>query len=179
MLYWLATSYPQETELIRTLGKALSDKIIALVHLPSVDPNFFALSAQTHEELQAKAASPQGQMLKDRQDSIEAYLAEARDIAAAAPTSASQNGNGSNGSATKTFEQRMVSFLESKAKANQQLVNVYFSQGDNVQQAQSEFLDASKKAWTIGLPDVLGQLEQNLKGPFALGDQVVSPRLSS
>lgn len=78
-----------------TPGKALSDELIALIHEPTVDPNFLALACRTSAELQAKTA--EGKMLADRKEALARYVEEAKKLASNAVTAA--------------FEQKMVVFL--------------------------------------------------------------------
>lgn len=138
------------------LGKSTSDKLIAIVHMPSVDPNFLNVSARSAEELHRKAGAAQGNMLKVRQENLEQYVKEAEGLA--------QHGG--------SFEQKMVAFLKEKEAANRVLFELY--SGKAGQDQEQSFFAASSKVWFEGLPDALQQLETGITGPFALGDQVVS-----
>lgn len=145
----------------------MSDTMIALVHLPLVDPNFLHLSARSNEELASKAKSAQGQYLSQRQEALEKYVREAREIGANTVGGAEVV----EGKAP-TYEQKMVKFLEEKLVANGLLLEVYKApEGDDKREA---FIRASNTAWTESVPDVLQKLDKHLKGPFALGDHVVS-----
>jgi hypothetical protein len=148
----------------------MSDTMIALVHLPLVDPNFLHLSARSNEELDAKANSLQGQYLSQRQEALEKYVREAREIGSQAVGGAEIT----EGKAP-TYEQKMVKFLEEKLVANGLLLDVYKArEGDEKREA---FIRASTTAWTESVPDVIHKLDKHLKGPFALGDHVVSAPL--
>lgn len=173
-------------------GKSLSDTLIALVHLPTVDPNFFYLSARNQEELQSKLKSEAGTFVTQRQQAIDAHIAEAqahlqrkqsghssdsRESSASTgqtPESlitTSASGSGSSPS-VPSFEAKIVNFLQEKKEANTLLYQIYHGQAGN--DGQQGFFDASQKAWTESLPDVLSKLESGIKGAYALGDQVVS-----
>ncbi|RSH93308.1 hypothetical protein EHS25_007662 [Saitozyma podzolica] len=147
-------------------GKALSDIIIDLVHRPSVDPNFLQLAAASPEELKVKAHGPPGEMLNARKSNLEAYVAEAEQLAKDSVAS----GKTKDGKETTTYEQRMVAFLKEKEAANKLLWEVFNGQAGS--EREQVFFEASKKAWNEGVPDTLSKLEDSIKGLYALGDQV-------
>jgi hypothetical protein len=122
-----------------------------------VDPNFLALACRTSEELKGKAA--QGKMLNDRKQALERYITEAK----VAKDNAHAGG---------AFEQKTAVFLQEKADANAILYEIY--QGKAGAEREKAFFEASKRAWSKGVPDVIKKLEDRIKGQFALGDQVVS-----
>jgi hypothetical protein len=138
--------------------------LIALVHLPSADPNFLHISCRNAEELKKKAEGAPGRYLNDRHDAIERYIEEARETAKNAVISEKVNG--------ETFEEKIVKFLEVKKDANVQLYEVF--KGTAGAERENSFFHASQVTWTEGLPDVFSRLESLMKGPYALGDQVVS-----
>ena len=146
------------------IGKTVSDKIISLVHLPTVDPNFLNMAARNQEELKQKAEGRQGASLKARSEALTHFLKEAQQAASSAPQS--------DGSKGPSYEQRQVQFLEDKLAANKMLLDTY--QGETGPEAQKAFFDAATKSWQEGVPDVLNKLEETMKGTYVLGDQVVS-----
>jgi hypothetical protein len=150
--------------LLTSIGKTISDKIIAFVHLPTVDPNFLNMSAKTQEELKQKAGGQQGAMLKARHDALSHYVKEAQQAVSNAPQS--------DGSKGPTYEQRQSQFLEDKLAANKMLLDAY--QGASGPDREKAFFEASTKSWQEGVPDVLTKLEETIKGTYVLGDQVVS-----
>ncbi|RXK35185.1 hypothetical protein M231_07556 [Tremella mesenterica] len=144
-------------------GKSVSDSLIALCHLPSVDPNFLVIACQSPEELRTKAAGSQGAMLSARHDALQTYLKEAKQIAADSPLSSSKDKG-------LTYEQKTVVFLEEKATANEVVWEIY--NGKAGEEREKAFFVASKKVWTHGIPDVLRKMESYIRGPYLLGDQV-------
>lgn len=144
-------------------GKALSDQLTSLVHLPTVDPNFLFLSARSSAELAQKRQSPAGEFIRDRQTALRGYIAEAERAAARKAQTAP---------GADSFEQRTVQFLKQKLSANQLLQEIY--EGQAGAEREAGFFEASKKAWGESLPEVFDKLEEGMKGPYALGDQVVS-----
>lgn len=144
-------------------GKTISDTIIALVHLPTADPNFLHISARNPAELHEKATSAPGKFLSDRHDALQRYIGEAKSL-----TSSPEETDGK----VLTYEQKMVAFLQEKQAANALLYEVY--QGKAGKDREQAFYKASQTVWAEGVPDVLRKLEVNIKGPYALGDQVVS-----
>ena len=145
-------------------SKTLSDSLISLVHMPTVDPNFLFLSARTPEELAEKRKSPAGSFIKDRQTALQRYIREGETIA--------QNKLDSAGQGADAFEQKTVQFLKEKYTANLLLSNIY--DGTAGQDIEKGFYEAGNKAWSKSLPDVLTELEGRIKGVHALGDHVVS-----
>ncbi|ORX37725.1 hypothetical protein BD324DRAFT_623016 [Kockovaella imperatae] len=137
-------------------GKAIVDEIIALVHLPSVDPNFLAMSARDETELKQKAESASGAMVRDRRASLDKYIKEAKE-------GASHGGS---------FETSIVKFLEERFAANEMIYKVYTG-GSNPEDLKM-FYEASAKIWNTGIPDCLDRLEGLIQddGPFTMGDQV-------
>lgn len=97
-------------------------------------------------------------MLADRKEALARYVEEAKKLASNAVTAA--------------FEQKMVVFLQEKADANDVLYNIY--QGKSGSEREQAFYEASKNAWGKGVPGVIAKLEESIRGPYALGDQVVS-----
>jgi hypothetical protein len=148
-----------------TSGKVISDKIISLVHLPTVDPNFLNMAARSKDELKQKAGSRQGEMLRARHEALSGYIKEAKQ--------AVQNAPQSDGSKGPSYEQRQVQFLEDKLAANTMLLDTY--QGAAGSEREQSFFEAATKSWEQGIPEVFAQLEETIKGTFVLGDQVVSP----
>lgn len=122
------------------------------------------MAAQNQEELKVKAGGRQGAMLKARSEALSHYLKEAHQAVSSAPQS--------DGSKGPTYEQRQVQFLEDKLAANKMLLDTY--QGQTGAEGQKAFFDAATKSWHEGVPDVLNQLEENIRGLYVLGDQVVS-----
>lgn len=147
-------------------GKADSDTIIALVHAPAIDPNFLNMAARNSDELKAKAGLDQGRTLEERRRSLASYIEEAKQIAKNAPVSKSATGDG------LTYEQKMVKFLEEKRAANEMLWEIYNGQADP--EKEKAFFAASEKCWTEAVPNALDKLASGIKGPFVLGDQIVS-----
>ncbi|WVR08056.1 hypothetical protein IAU60_005102 [Kwoniella sp. DSM 27419] len=143
-------------------GKALSDTIIGLIHLPTVDPNFLALTAQDAAELKLKASRPPGQSLTGRKEALQRYLEEAKK-AVAGSTVAAKEGH-------LTWDQKTVKFLEEKLQSNEQLWELY--NGKAGDERQKVFFEVSRKSWTEALPEAFNKLEDALKGPYALGDQI-------
>lgn len=103
-------------------------------------------------------------MLKARHAALSGYLQEAQQAVRNAPQS--------DGSKGPTYEQRQAQFLEDKLAANKMLLDMY--EGSAGQDTQKAFYEAATKSWTESVPDVFGKLEQEIKGTFVLGDQVVS-----
>ena len=138
-------------------GKSIADEIIALVHLPSVDPNFLSLAARDEAELKQKASGPAGTIVKDRKTNLVKYIEEAKQ-------NASKGGS---------FEASLVKFLEERYLANEMIWTVY--NGGASSDDTSMFHEASRKIWSVGLPDALDRLEGLIRdnGPFMMGDQVV------
>jgi len=143
-------------------GKSNSDRIISLVHLPTVDPNFLNMAARSQEELKEKAGGRQGAMLKARHDALSHFIKEAKQAVASAPQFDASKG--------PTYEQRQVQFLEDKLAANKMLLDTYA--GSTGAESQKAFFEAATKSWQEGVPEVLGKLEESIKGTYVLGDQV-------
>jgi hypothetical protein len=122
------------------------------------------MAARTQEELKLKAGGRQGAMLKARHEALSHFIKEAKQAVSSAPQS--------DGSKGPTYEQRQVQFLEDKLDANKMLLDIY--QGSTGAEDQKAFFDAAAKSWQEGVPDVLNKLEENIKGTYVLGDQVVS-----
>lgn len=122
------------------------------------------MAARSESELKQKAAGKQGEMLKARHEALSAYLRQAQQAISDAPQS--------DGSKGPTYEQRQAQFLEDKLAANKMLLDMY--EGSAGQDSQKAFYEAATKSWTEGIPDVVGKIEQEIKGTFVLGDQVVS-----
>jgi hypothetical protein len=155
-------------------GKISSDTMTSLVHLPTVDPNFLYLAARDIDELTNKANSVAGAYIVDRAEALNRYISQAeQQLQQKAGDFAGHDHakNGSNGNSTTSFEARTVQFLKEKKEANDVLYAIYNRQAGKEQ--EQGFFDASTKAWTQSLPEVLNKLEQEIKGPYALGDQVV------
>lgn len=155
---------PQMTVGLRVPGKSMSDNVISLVHLPTVDPNFLNMAARSPSELKAKASSSQGTMLKARHDALTKYVAEAKQAVSNAPQT--------DGSKGPSYEQRQCQFLEDKLAANQILLEVYEGKGGD--EKEKAFFESATKSWEEGVPDVCARLEDAIKGTFVLGDHVVS-----
>ena len=138
-------------------GKAVADEIIALVHLPSVDPNFLAMSARDEAELKGKSFGFAGQAIRNRRSGLKGYIAQAKEQAA---------GGGS-------FEKGVVEFLEERFTANDVMYQTYT--GKSSPEDLDMFFKASQKIWLEGLPNALDRLEGLIQenGPFMMGDQVV------
>ncbi|WVF68275.1 hypothetical protein IAT40_003040 [Kwoniella sp. CBS 6097] len=143
-------------------GKALSDTIISLIHLTTVDPNFLALAARDHEELISKSKTAPGQSLTARRESLQRYLGEAKQAVSESAV-APKEGN-------LTWEQKTVKFLEEKIKSNEQLWELY--NGKAGKDREEMFYEVCRKTWTEALPETLNKLEDAIQGPFALGDQI-------
>jgi hypothetical protein len=145
-------------------SKTLSDSLISLVHMPTVDPNFLFLSARTSDELDQKRKNPAGAFIRDRQSALKRYIQEAESIAQAKSQNAGQGAD--------AFEQKTVQFLKEKFAANMLLSDIY--EGTAGEDTEKGFYEAGRKAWTQSLPDVLTELENRIKGIHALGDHIVS-----
>lgn len=122
--------------------------------------------------------------MRQRQEALKRYIAEAQhDVDALAsnghtPPSAPEDGAGSgrdSRSPPTSFEGKTLAFLKEKQEANLILWRLYNGQAGK--ENEERFFEASKKAWSESLPDVLNKLDQGIKGPFALGDQVVRAAL--
>lgn len=142
--------------------KILADRLIALVHAPTVDPNFIYLSAKNRSELQVKRNAHTGRLLRDRQAAMRRYLAEA---VASVDVKVKLDGVGS-----ADIERKTVRFLQDKLLANVLLGSIYA--GTAGAETEEGFFEAGIKAWTIFLPECLSNVERNLVGPFALGEHV-------
>ena len=124
------------------------------------------MACRSKEELRERAKGTQGTIVRQRRAALEKYIKEAEQIA----QEASGGGSSTNGKAL-TYEQKVVAFLEEKYSSNQIVYEVY---SENVgPEEEKAFFDASSRGWTQALPEVLGKMETTIKGPFALGDQVV------
>jgi hypothetical protein len=127
-----------------------------VIHEPTVDPNFLILAARNPAELEQKRKSDAARTLTDRKTALEAYVADAKQL-----------------TGRSSFEQNLASFLQEKADANQVLYDIYQGKSDRA----DAFFEASDRAWSKAVPDLFKTLEDSMKGPYALGDQVVSVRL--
>nr|XP_018260308.1 uncharacterized protein I303_07226 [Kwoniella dejecticola CBS 10117]OBR82466.1 hypothetical protein I303_07226 [Kwoniella dejecticola CBS 10117] len=143
-------------------GKGLSDEIINLIHLYTVDPNFVALAVRDEAELKAKAVRPPGKSLDYRRQALQSYLGEAKQAVADSAVAPKEG--------SLTWEQKTVKFLEEKLKSNEQIWELYNGQAS--QDKKEQFFEVCRKTWTESLPDAFSRLESLFKGPFALGDQV-------
>lgn len=139
-----------------------------MVHLPSVDPNFLALTAFDSQELEVKARGWEGKMLSSRKEALQKHIAEAQQLAKKAVA----EGKSKDGDHSATDDQTTVAFLKEKAEANELLWEVYF--GTAGSERENAFFAASKKAWGHWVPDTLIKLGEEMKGPYILGDHVVS-----
>lgn len=117
-----------------------------------MDPNFLLLAARTSAELETKAKSAPGKVLTDRKSALDQYVND----------TAKHNGS---------FEQKMLGFLKEKATANDVMYEIYY--GGSADRVKA-FCEASDRAWSQAIPAVMKKLEELIKGPYALGDQVVS-----
>jgi hypothetical protein len=120
----------------------------------------------------------QGEFVRQRQEAIKRYIAEAQRDLDNLPSTENNNKEGVNGVAIPpSLESKTLNFLKEKQEANLVLWNLYNGQAgkDN----EEKFFEASKKAWSESLPDVLSKLDEGMKGPYALGDQVVSRTVHS
>lgn len=133
------------------------------MHQPTVDPNFLHLACSSRDELSAKSKGSEGQLLNDRKAGLTRYVSEAESLAEKA-------GAGKEGRVT--YEQKMLAFLQEKQAANELLWQLYNGQAGH--EREEAFFTASEKSWTEALQQVLGQLEVGMKGPYSLGDQIVS-----
>lgn len=155
-------------------GKTTSDALTSLVHLPTVDPNFLYLSARDENELVEKANSAAGTFVSNRAEALERYIAEAeQQMKLKNGNFASQDHaqDGTNGNTPSSFEARTVQFLKEKKQANDVLHAIYTRQAGK--EREQGFFEASQKAWSHSLPEVINGLEQAIIGPYALGDQIV------
>ncbi|WWD04596.1 hypothetical protein V865_002667 [Kwoniella europaea PYCC6329] len=143
-------------------GKGLSDEIINLIHVYTVDPNFVALAARDEAELRDKAKRPPGQSLALRREALQRHLEEARQAVAESAVAPKEG--------SLTWEQKTVKFLEEKIQSNEQIWELYNGKAGKEKEAQ--FFEVCKRTWTESLPDAFKKLESLFKGPFALGDQV-------
>ncbi|KAI5454626.1 hypothetical protein NCC49_003519 [Naganishia albida] len=154
-------------------GKTTSDALTSLVHLPTVDPNFLYLSARDENELVEKANSAAGTFVSNRAEALERYIAEAeQQMKLKNGNFASQDHaqDGTNGNTPSSFEARTVQFLKEKKQANDVLHAIYTRQAGK--EREQGFFEASQKAWSHSLPEVINGLEQAIIGPYALGDQI-------
>lgn len=116
------------------------------------------MSARDAAELKKKAASAPGQILAQRRAALEGYMKEAQSI--------SETGN--------PLDKKLLPFLQEKAQSNQALWNVYNGEGGEAR--VQEFFEVSKKIWVDEIPGAMEKMETLMRGPFVLGDQVVSDR---
>ncbi|KAK6908456.1 hypothetical protein I203_102457 [Kwoniella mangroviensis CBS 8507] len=144
------------------LGKGLSDEIINLIHVYTVDPNFVAVAARDEAELRDKAKRPPGKSLAIRREALQRYLEEARQAVAESAVAPKEG--------SLTWEQKSVKFLEEKVQSNEQIWELYNGKAGKEKEAQ--FFEVCKRTWTESLPDAFQKLESLFKGPFALGDQI-------
>lgn len=100
-------------------------------------------------------------MLAERREVLAKYIADTKTYSASSPLES-----------MKSFEQKMVMFLGEKAAANNTLHDIY--RGEAGKEKEQGFFEASTNAWTKSVPNVVNKLEEIIKGPYALGDQVVS-----
>lgn len=121
-----------------------------------MDPNFVNVAARNEKELDSKRKGVPGQILRDRKSALDRFLAEAKKAAAAGGS----------------HEAKAVNFLEEKLVANSSLLDIYEGNVDSAR--TNAFFETSQKTWTEQLSGVFAELEQLVKGPFCLGDQVVS-----
>jgi hypothetical protein len=133
------------------------------VHQPTVDPNFLHLACSSSDELATKSKGLEGKLLNDRKEGLSRYVAEAEKLAEQAD--AGKEGR-------VTYEQKMLAFLQEKQAANDLLWQLYNRQSGK--EREEAFFEASEKSWTEALPQVLKGLEEGMKGPYSLGDQIVS-----
>jgi hypothetical protein len=137
-----------------------------LVHASAVDPNFLHIAARNAAELKAQASASQGTTIKQRREALQNYTEEAKSLVANAPSSKSNSADG------LTYEQKLVKFLEEKHAANEQLWQIYSGQAGEAQ--EKSFFAAGEKSWTESVPETLAKIVSGMKGPFVLGDQIVS-----
>ena len=114
------------------------------------------MSARDAAELKKKASNTPGSILAARRAALERHIKEAQSL--------SENGN--------PLDRKLLPFLQAKAQANQSLWEVYNGEGSD--DKREEFYQVSKTIWTEQIPAALEQIETAIKGPFVLGDQVVS-----
>lgn len=115
------------------------------------------MSARDEAELKIKSKGYAGRVLSKRKANLEQYVAEAQSLAA--------------NSIGNSFEQKMVAFLLEKQVANNSMYEIYFGEADATR--SKAFFEAGNRIWTVSIPEVLKKLEGTLKGPYALGDQIV------
>ena len=137
------------------------------MHQPTVDPNFLHLACSSRDELSTKSSGGEGKLLNDRKAGLARYVSEAEHLAEKA-------GAGKEGRVT--YEQKMLAFLQEKQAANELLWQLYNGQAGK--EREEAFFTASEKSWTEALPQVLAQLDEGVKGPYSLGDQIVSRSLT-
>ena len=122
------------------------------------------MCARDPRELKSKAGAYQGHILTERRKNLQVYIAEVR-------LSIDGAGVAENGDDPPVYDQKMLTFLEGKAAANESLWTVYNGAAD--ERRHDEFFEVSKRTWAEALPDALQKINDALEGPYCLGEQVV------
>ncbi len=120
----------------------------------------------------------QGEFIKQRQEALKRYIVEAQkdvdDLPFNEERDDGSSGMGNGNASPPSLESKTLTFLKEKQEANLILWNLYNGQAGK--ENDEKFFEASKRAWSESLPEVLSKLDEGMKGPYALGDQVVSRR---
>ncbi|PWN48282.1 hypothetical protein IE53DRAFT_370759 [Violaceomyces palustris] len=142
-------------------GKAKSDALIKAVHDDNADPNFLLLGARTLEELEANKQGLPGLFVRNRHAALLKYQAEVESSSA-----------GGDSTETNPRSAAMIESLkkwyEDKIKSQELLSQVYV---DNSAEAAAKLVEATAGVWA-GVADTLKVIDEGVKGPFALGDQL-------
>ncbi|KAH9950372.1 hypothetical protein B0H21DRAFT_819183 [Amylocystis lapponica] len=136
---------------------ATLNKVVDLLHSPAGDPNVLTyLNARDDSALQTLAAA-RLPMLTARRDALVQLLAD-------------------NETAKIRVSEKTKAFWEAKRVATEGFLQVYADAGtaelsEDARKKRQEFFTSANAAWTA-LKDVLTQINQEIIGPYVLGDQL-------
>ncbi|KDN38940.1 hypothetical protein K437DRAFT_239804 [Tilletiaria anomala UBC 951] len=143
-------------------GKALSDSLIALVHGSDLDPNFLLLSARTLEEVKPLKEGIAGVFVNGQVAALKRYQAQVQ-------ADSNQTSNPDANPRSAAHNEQLLKWYTDKLHALSPAYHVYGP--ESTQQATQLFIQLSRSRWQK-LGAALAQLERQIRGPYALGDQV-------
>ncbi|GAK66643.1 uncharacterized protein PAN0_014d4866 [Moesziomyces antarcticus] len=143
-------------------GKALSDELIALVHEPSVDPNFLLLGIRSEAELQKAKQGLPGTFVANRHAAL---VAHQKALENSASTTAF---DGSTNPKSSAVHENLKKWYADKISSQALLTGAYVG-GDK--DAVAQLVKLTNDAWQ-NVAKCIEKLETKLTGPYALGDQI-------
>ncbi|KAJ9475305.1 Glutathione S-transferase [Pseudozyma hubeiensis] len=144
-------------------GKAASDEIIALVHSPTVDPNFLLLGARSESELASSRKALPGTFVTNRHNVLLSHQKSLLEN-----DSATVAFDGSSNPKSSAVHENLKKWYADKLDSQSLLTKAYL---ENDAESVQQLIQSTNAAWKA-VAETLLKLESKLQGPFALGDQI-------